>query len=183
MTVRRIQSRVNVASTPIPPVMPVRVGLLQRTCACGGTPGTDGECAERRRKQLIRQARSATQADPSGVPPIVHDVLNSCTPVRARPGAGGKHPCARPTDDLPVQPDQTSSTADHWPGRRRAASAAIGFQAAKEGEVNAGRRNTQPAEKYYPDNANEPLLHQREVHRGSRLVPATPHVQRRSWRM
>lgn len=34
-------------------------GLLQRKCACGGTPGVDGECAECRRKRLSRQGQVA----------------------------------------------------------------------------------------------------------------------------
>src|SRR5215208_7150058 len=49
--------------------------MLQRRCACGGTPGPDGECAECRKKRL--QRRSTRQAEPSAVPPIVHDVLRS----------------------------------------------------------------------------------------------------------
>ena len=32
--------------------MPARTGLLQRKCACGGTPGPTGECATCRRKRL-----------------------------------------------------------------------------------------------------------------------------------
>jgi hypothetical protein len=54
---------------------PVQTGLLQRKCACGGTPGPDGECAECRKKRL--QRRSTGQAKASTVPPIVHDVLRS----------------------------------------------------------------------------------------------------------
>ena len=43
---------------------PVRHNLLQRKCACGGTPGLDGECAGCRRKRLLG-SRSAPfdQAD------------------------------------------------------------------------------------------------------------------------
>ena len=33
------------------PSTPARTGLLQRRCACGGTPGPSGECAECRRKR------------------------------------------------------------------------------------------------------------------------------------
>ena len=40
------------------------VGLLQRACSCGGTPGPDGECAECKAKRLERE--SATSV--SGVP-------------------------------------------------------------------------------------------------------------------
>ena len=48
--------------------------MLQRRCACGGTPGLDGECAECKRKRL---QRSAVGAGPAVAPPIVHDVLRS----------------------------------------------------------------------------------------------------------
>ena len=55
-----------------------RTNLLQRQCACGGTPGLDGECAECRRERLLGSGRNLSdQADPSGVPPVVHDVLRS----------------------------------------------------------------------------------------------------------
>ena len=50
-------------------------GLLQRKCACGGAPGVDGECAACRQKRL--QRKSAGQAETTGVPPIVHEVLRS----------------------------------------------------------------------------------------------------------
>ena len=47
-------------------------GLLQRACACGGTPGPDGECAACREKRLRRQAGAP---GPALAPPIVHEVL------------------------------------------------------------------------------------------------------------
>jgi hypothetical protein len=56
--------------------MPVRVVLLQRKCACGGTPGPDGECTCHR-KRLSLQRRFTDQIEPATVPPIVHDVLDS----------------------------------------------------------------------------------------------------------
>ncbi len=49
--------------------------LLQRTCACGGTPGFDGECPACRAKRLQRQVTES--AGPSAVPPIVHEVLRA----------------------------------------------------------------------------------------------------------
>lgn len=49
-------------------------GTLQRKCACGGTPGPSGECAECRKKRLQRKA---TRMGSSTVPPIVHEVLRS----------------------------------------------------------------------------------------------------------
>src|SRR5437868_7786542 len=51
--------------------------FLQRKCACGGTPGVDGECAECRSKRLALQRRSPSQTGLSTVPPIVHNVLRS----------------------------------------------------------------------------------------------------------
>jgi hypothetical protein len=66
---------VSTKSHPKPSVTPVRTNLLQRQCACGGTPGPNGECAECREKRL--QRRSTGRAEPSTVPPIVHDVLRS----------------------------------------------------------------------------------------------------------
>lgn len=64
------------ASPPMPSFTPVRSNLLQRECACGGTPGLDGECAECRKGRLQRHATN--QGAPPPVPPIVHDVL--CSP-------------------------------------------------------------------------------------------------------
>ena len=60
-------------------------GLLQRKCACGGTPGPSGECEECRKKKLqrkVRDSEAATQpstlnSPPSEAPPIVHEVLRS----------------------------------------------------------------------------------------------------------
>jgi hypothetical protein len=50
--------------------------LLQRRCACGGTPGPSGECAACRKKRLLQ--RRAVGKEPVGsVPSIVHDVLRS----------------------------------------------------------------------------------------------------------
>src|SRR5829696_8406704 len=68
-------AQVQAEPTPTSSFTPVRAKLLQRKCACGGTPGLDGECAECRKKRL--QRRSTGQAEPSTVPPIVHDVLRS----------------------------------------------------------------------------------------------------------
>jgi Domain of unknown function (DUF4157) len=42
-----------------PSSTPVRTGLLQRKCACGGNPGVDGECEECRSKRLITQPPAA----------------------------------------------------------------------------------------------------------------------------
>lgn len=55
--------------TPVPRTM------LQRKCACGGTPGPTGECADCRRKRLQHQA--IHRAEPATVPPVVDEVLRS----------------------------------------------------------------------------------------------------------
>jgi hypothetical protein len=64
-------------SRPVPaaPVQPAAGRLLQRKCACGGSPGADGECAACRKKRLQRQAGAGGRTPV--VPPIVHDVLGS----------------------------------------------------------------------------------------------------------
>jgi len=57
----------------------MRRRLLQRKCACGGTPGPSGECDECRKKRLQRKSKTSElkiQND-SLAPPIVHEVLRS----------------------------------------------------------------------------------------------------------
>ncbi len=44
-----------------------RPRMLQRTCACGGTPGPDGECAACRAKRLSRQATAGAPGGGSAV--------------------------------------------------------------------------------------------------------------------
>lgn len=52
-----------------------RASLLQRKCACGGTPGPTGECEACRKRKL---QHSPTHHDaPATVPSIVHEVLRS----------------------------------------------------------------------------------------------------------
>jgi len=51
-----------------------RLGLLQR-CACGGTPGPDGECAQCRQKRLQRQ--STTNHAPTAIPASVQHTLHA----------------------------------------------------------------------------------------------------------
>jgi len=60
------------AGSAAPPVH----GLLQRKCACGGSPGLAGECEGCRKKKLL-QRRAISPAEPTEVPPIVHEVLRS----------------------------------------------------------------------------------------------------------
>lgn len=49
--------------------------VLRRKCACGGTPGPDGECEQCKRKRMGLQ-RSAAAAGPAVAPPVVHEVLS-----------------------------------------------------------------------------------------------------------
>jgi len=46
---------------------PVRTGLLQRACACGGHAGVDGECEECRKNRLGLQRRATDQAAPDTI--------------------------------------------------------------------------------------------------------------------
>jgi outer membrane protein OmpA-like peptidoglycan-associated protein len=71
----QIQTKPETSSFSPSPSLAPRTNLLQRKCACGGTPGIDGECAECRKQRL--QRRSIGQAGPSKVPSIVPDVLRS----------------------------------------------------------------------------------------------------------
>ncbi len=50
-----LQSRTKTA--PTPSFTPARKGVLQRKCACGGTPGPTGECAACQRKRLLGQPK------------------------------------------------------------------------------------------------------------------------------
>jgi hypothetical protein len=71
------QTQIKNPSRPKPTFTAVPTGLLQRKCACGGSPGVDGECEECREKRLSLQRRAANQAEPATVPPIVHEVLHT----------------------------------------------------------------------------------------------------------
>lgn len=64
---------------PPPSLTPDRSRLLQRKCACGGTPGPTGECEECRKKRLQRKTRNAELGfrNVSAVPPIVREVLHA----------------------------------------------------------------------------------------------------------
>ena len=72
-----MQMKVKTPALAKPSFTPVQTGLLQRKCACGGTPGVDGECEECRAKRLGLQRSAANPSTPGTVPPIVHDVLRS----------------------------------------------------------------------------------------------------------
>ena len=60
-----------------PSFTPMRALLLQRKCACGGTPGPTGECDTCRNKRLGIQRQTTGQPTPATPPPLVHDVLGS----------------------------------------------------------------------------------------------------------
>lgn len=69
----------------MPPPASVSGGILQRKCACGQHTIAGGECEECRKNRVgaplvgaqSLQRHSATQAEPTVVPPIVYDVLRS----------------------------------------------------------------------------------------------------------
>lgn len=48
---------------PKPSFTPARTNLIQRKCACGGTPGPDGECAACRAKRLQWQSAAQPMQD------------------------------------------------------------------------------------------------------------------------
>jgi hypothetical protein len=52
-------------------------GRLRRTCACGGTPGPDGECAACKARRLGLQRKPAGGDGVAEAPAIVHDVLRA----------------------------------------------------------------------------------------------------------
>ena len=60
-----------------PSFTPACGGVLQRKCACGGSPGFAEECGECNSKRLNLQREATHLTDSSAVPPIVHDVLHS----------------------------------------------------------------------------------------------------------
>jgi Domain of unknown function (DUF4157) len=62
------------AAAPARHLVSAPFGVLRRKCACGGSGGWSGECAECTKKKLRRRAAGS---GPETVPPIVHDVLRS----------------------------------------------------------------------------------------------------------
>lgn len=69
MSRRSLLHRMDVSA---PSLTPAPSPSLQRRCACGGTPGPGGECAECRARRLGRRA-----GRPATIPPLVHEVLGS----------------------------------------------------------------------------------------------------------
>ena len=108
--------KVAVASPVAQPLTPAPRGLIQR-CGCGGTPGPDGECAECKRKRLMRFANGPGPASPT---PLVDAVVrtpgqpldpgtrtfmearfgSSSPPASPRPALAASGPVSRPGDPL-----------------------------------------------------------------------------------
>jgi hypothetical protein len=68
---------VNVTKPPAISRKGAGIGVLQRKCACGGTPGPTGECeACRQRREAAMLQRSASHASVTNLaPPLVHEVI------------------------------------------------------------------------------------------------------------
>jgi hypothetical protein len=58
-----------------PPARATGSALLQRKCACGGTPGIDGECAACKAKRLGLQRKAIAPTGLARAPSIVHPVI------------------------------------------------------------------------------------------------------------
>jgi hypothetical protein len=56
---------------------PVARTMVQRKCACGGTPGADGECQNCKRNRQLVQRRAADSPAPESAPESVHRTLAS----------------------------------------------------------------------------------------------------------
>ena len=108
----RIQTRVDPAKKSS--FAPARSGLSQRKCACGGTPGSDGECAECRAKRLSGSRRRppedpGARSGPSETPAVVQEVLASSdrpldAAVRADTGAAGLTEISPSQSGRPLDP-------------------------------------------------------------------------------
>lgn len=74
-----IQLHTNPTVRAAPSFIPIQNRLLQRKCACGGTPGSTGECeACRQNREAVTLQRTASHAAVNPVaPPIVHEVLRA----------------------------------------------------------------------------------------------------------
>jgi hypothetical protein len=70
-----VQSKV--VSTTKPNPTPKPVGVLQRKCACGGSPGHSGECEDCKKKKAEIQTKAAGKSGLNEFPEIVSDVLRS----------------------------------------------------------------------------------------------------------
>jgi len=70
-----MSERTTVLAKPAPTVSPMQGmrGIVRRTCACGGTPGVDGECATCRAKRLARQRQGVSSGQPGHGSAIVQE--------------------------------------------------------------------------------------------------------------
>ncbi len=57
--------------------LPVRRGILQRACACGGSLGLDDKCDECRQNEMSSQRLAAARVGTNIAPPIAHGVPRS----------------------------------------------------------------------------------------------------------
>ena len=86
-------------------------GRLQRACACGGTPGPDGECAACRARRLGMQRKPAA-AGPGQAPAIVHDVLRSPgRPLEPSTRAAMEHGLGRDLGAVRVHTDSRAAAS------------------------------------------------------------------------
>ena len=69
--------RIQAKPADSPSFAPAPARLVQRKCACGGTPGPDGECAKCRGERLARQSGVLGQRVLSSVPGVVPEVPRS----------------------------------------------------------------------------------------------------------
>src|SRR3954453_20095714 len=67
------------ALAPSPAMLrPSRMPVLQRKCACGGSSGVSGQCADcREKKEFALHRKAVGEAASELAPPIVHQVLAS----------------------------------------------------------------------------------------------------------
>jgi hypothetical protein len=93
--------------TPSSDFTPARTGLLQRRCACGGTPGPTGECAECRRKRL--GASHMTAPGPAASPDVASRGFTASRTGHdfSRVAVHDNHSkVGRPTKALSVSPEE-----------------------------------------------------------------------------
>src|SRR5215831_2436421 len=64
-------------AAPTSSLTPVNTGMLQRKCACGGSPGFAGACAECDKKRGSLQRSAVSNQLTGEVPSLVHDVPRS----------------------------------------------------------------------------------------------------------
>lgn len=72
-----MRTRLSAQPNTAPSFTPVRCGVLQRTCACGGSAGFAKDCEGYSNQQLKLERRALGQAKASPVPPVVDEVLRS----------------------------------------------------------------------------------------------------------